>query len=123
MRRPRHTRFQEGLFAYRNADYASALRILSPLAASGDAEVSLALGYMYDYGLGVVQDQRQAAAWYKRGSEHGSPAAKFNLALLYRDGIGVPQDHIKAVALLRSAAEAGDAESQNSSNRAGVMSP
>ncbi len=55
-----YPRAQEGLVACDLGDYPAAFRILRPLAEEGDSQVQLAIGYMYDHGLGTAQDRAQA---------------------------------------------------------------
>jgi TPR repeat protein len=81
-------RAREGLTAYDLGDYKAAFSILRPIAPMGDDQVQVAVGYMYDHGLGVEQDQAQAAQWYARAAEKGSAAAKYNLAVFYEKGYG-----------------------------------
>jgi len=64
-----HAGLQEGLNAYRNGNYAVALKELAPLAGHGDAEAQHCLGMMYEFGQGVPKDIKQAAEWYNKSRE------------------------------------------------------
>ena len=55
--------FADSVTAYERQDYATALRLLLPLADQGDASAQNNLGLMYDYGHGVPQDYVQAHKW------------------------------------------------------------
>ena len=44
---------EDGLNSYQRKDYATALRLLRPLADQGDALAQSLLGRMYTYGQGV----------------------------------------------------------------------
>jgi len=47
---------EDGRAAYDRGDYATALRLLRPLADQGNADAESDLGVMYDKGQGVPQD-------------------------------------------------------------------
>ena len=49
--------FEDAKAAYSRKDYATALSLLRPLAAQGNATAQFVLGMMYNYGQGVVQDR------------------------------------------------------------------
>lgn len=55
---------EDGQAAYAGGDYATALRLLRPLAAHGRAEAQFFLGLMYMKGEGVPQDYAQAHKWF-----------------------------------------------------------
>ncbi len=81
-------------------------------AEQGDAGAQVDLGVMYSKGIGVPQDLREAAKWYRRAAEQGFVYAQYNLGLMYRKGEGVPQDDREAVKWYRRAAEQGFAQAQ-----------
>jgi len=56
--------FEEGVAAYRRGDYATALRLMRPLAEQGFAAAQSNLGNMYENGRGVPQDNVQAHMWF-----------------------------------------------------------
>lgn len=99
--------FDEGLEAYNNEDYAAALNEWKPLADDGDEDAQYSLGIMYENGLGVKQNESEAATWYRKAAEKGHLDALNDLGLLYAKGAGVPKDHEEAVARFRKAAEKG----------------
>ena len=88
--------FDEGLAAYDRGDYATALREWEPLAEHGLAEAQYNLGFMYTKGLGVPQDNAEAAKWYRRAAGQGDSMAQVFLGDMYRKGEGVPQDYVQA---------------------------
>ena len=51
---------------------------------------------MYEIGLGVAQDDVEAAKWYRKAAEQGYAAAQSNLGEMYRDGRGVAKDDVEA---------------------------
>jgi len=97
--------FDDGLAAYDQADYATALTLWRPLAAQGIADAQDGLGVMYKNGQGVAQDYDKAVSWFRRAAEQGNTDAQNNLGLMYENGLGVTQDYDKAVKWFALAAE------------------
>ena len=81
-------------------------------AQQGDALAQYNLGVMYDSGVGVTQDDKQAVKLYRKAAEQGDVRAQFNLALRYNNGQGVTQDYKQAVKWYRKSAEQGHADAQ-----------
>jgi len=105
--------FEDGLAAYQHGDYATALRLLRPVAEKGNPQAQAYLGFMYIEGRGVPQDDAEAAKWLRLAAEQGYAEAQSNLGVIYIEGRGVPQDDAEAVKWLRLAAEQGYAEAQS----------
>ncbi len=103
---------EDGRAAYRRGDYATAMRLLRPLAEQGEAGAQTDLGWMYANGYGAPQDYTQAAAWRRKAADQGNATAEFSLGLMYREGLGVPQDFARAAMWTRKAAELGHAGAQ-----------
>lgn len=70
---------EAGVTAYRNGDYATAIKTLTPLAAEGDIDAQGILGLMYDTGRGVAQDYAEALKWYRKVAEQGNGKATSDL--------------------------------------------
>ena len=70
------------------------------------------LGNMYDIGLGVTQDYKEAVKWYSKAAEQGMATAQYNLGVRYEIGQGVTQDYKEAVKWYKKAAEQGHAKAQ-----------
>lgn len=102
--------FTEGMRAYEQQDYATALREFRPLAEQGDANAQYRLGHMYSQGQGVHQDFRQAAVWFTKAAERGNVVSQLSLGRLYLSGISdevIPRDFLKAAEWFRKAAAKG----------------
>ena len=99
--------FQKGLDAYERGDYATALREWQPLAEQGYADAQSNLGWMYDNGQGVPQNDKTAVKWYTLAAEQGNASAQTNLGFMYRKGQGVHQNDKTAVKWYTLAAEQG----------------
>jgi len=100
--------FYTGLAAALRGDYATALQEWRPLAEQGDASAQFNLGWMYDKGEGVPQDDREAVRWYRRAAEQGDAKAQNNLGVMYNNGEGVAQDYITAHVWFNIAAANGN---------------
>ncbi len=105
--------FEKGMAAYERGDYATALREWQALAEQGLAAAQNSLGVMYDQGLGVVQDDKEAVKWYRRAAEQGNDHAQHNLGVMYDEGQGVARNYRMAAKWWQLAAEQGDAGAQN----------
>jgi len=88
--------FDNGQAAWTAGDYAVALREWQPLAKQGHAEAQRALGYMYEHGIGVEEDETKAVTLYRRAALQGSVEAQFRLGLMTAEGTGTPQDYYAA---------------------------
>jgi uncharacterized protein len=104
--------YEDATAAYFRKDYATALRILRPLADQGTASAQNSLGAMYAMGEGVPQDYAKAAKWYRKAADRGNSQAQYNLGVAYFKGRGLPQDYAEAVKWTRLAADQGYAGAQ-----------
>jgi TPR repeat protein len=100
---------EDGIAAIRRAEYATALKILGPLAKQGDVEAQNRLGVMYRDATGArdrVQDYKEAMKWFRLAAAQGNVTAQLSLATIYYDGraAGVAQDYNEAVKWFRLAA-------------------
>ena len=82
-------------------------------AKAGDADAQVSLGFMYDNGIGVAEDDVEAVKWYRKAAEQGNAKAQNNLGVMYEKGKGVAEDDAEAVKWYRKAAEQGDANAQH----------
>ena len=105
--------YDDGIEAYAKGDYATAMRLLRPIAEQGDASAQFNLGFMYANGQGVPQDYATAVSWYRKAAEQGDDRAQHNLGFMYANGQGVTQDYAAAVSWYRKAAEQGHATAQH----------
>ncbi|MEK8016060.1 MAG: SEL1-like repeat protein, partial [Candidatus Parabeggiatoa sp.] len=71
-------------------------------------EAQFNLGYAYDSGEGISQNDKQAVYWYRKAAENGYKRAQFFLGCAYYDGQGVPQDSQQAVYWYQQAAQDTD---------------
>jgi TPR repeat protein len=65
---PSRADLDDGLSALKRGDYATAAKVLQPLAERGDAEAQYRVGLMYEFGKGFEQNAARAACsgWWGR---------------------------------------------------------
>jgi len=93
-------------------DYATALRLLRPLAEKGNAEAQCQLGLMYFDGEGVPKDATEGTKWVLRAAEQGHEGAQWYAGGSYMRGRGVPEDPVEAAKWYRRSADQGYAIGQ-----------
>ena len=64
---------------------------------------------MYEKGIGVGKDEKEAVIWYGKSAAQGNAAAQYNLGVLYENGRGTHIDYAKANEWYRKASVQGDA--------------
>ena len=69
---------QKGWDAYKNKDYATALREWKPLAEQGNADAQNNLGVIYNNGWGVMLDFVRAHMWFNIAASSGNTNASKN---------------------------------------------
>jgi len=92
-------------------DYSEA-RSLCADAAKESAPAQYCLGYIYQHGLGMTPDPREAVVWYRKAGERGHPGAMLALGNMYWKGSGVDTDLIEAYIWLAKAYFTGDRSAQ-----------
>jgi TPR repeat protein len=100
--------FEDANDAVTRGDYATAIRLLRPLADRGDALAQESLGKMYEFGEGVPEDYATAVSWYRKAAEQGDVDAQWDLGRMYYGGRGVPENNVLAHMWLNLAAVTSD---------------
>jgi len=86
-------------------EYAAAFKYLNQAYAAGVKKAANVIGYMYERGLAVANDNDSAIAWYKTGMAFGDPDAVLWYAKLVAKGHdNSPPDINKALAISNEAA-------------------
>jgi uncharacterized protein len=98
---------EDATTAFERRDFATAVRLLRPLADQGNAEAQMRLGFMYVAGEGIPQDYVEALKWFRLAADQGQANAQCFLGLMYFEGRGVPQDYVSAHMWLNLAAAGG----------------
>jgi predicted aspartyl protease len=104
--------YEVGRAAHDRGDYATALKLMKPLAERGNAAAQDFVGFMYANGVGVSQDDEEALKWFRMAAEKGFAHAQTNLGSMYANGRGVLRDSEEAIKWFRLAAAQGDTEGE-----------
>jgi len=104
--------FEDAVAARDRGDYATAVRLLRPLADHGEAPAQRYLGAMIRNGEGVRQDTAEAVKWYRKAADQGDALAQRYLGASFLNGDGVPLNYAEAVKWLRLAANQGESAAQ-----------
>jgi clan AA aspartic protease (TIGR02281 family) len=102
----------DGVNAYGRKDYATAKRILRPLAERGSTIAQFYLGLSYERGKSVSETEAEAVSWFRKAAEQGLAAAQAALATRYFIGWGVPQSYGEAMDWSLKAAKQGNPSAQ-----------
>ena len=81
-------------------------------AKQGHASAQFYLGWCYDKGVGVTQNESKAARWYLKAAKKGQVDAQVNLAVNYIDGRGVQKSQAQARRWFLRAAQQNSAIAQ-----------
>ena len=101
--------FDAGIAAYEANDLPLAYQEFLAAAQEGHADSQFNVGLMYEKGIGVGQDEKEAVAWYGKSAAQGNSGAQYNLGVLYENGLGTSIDYAKANEWYRKASVQGDA--------------
>jgi TPR repeat protein len=101
--------FEAGIAAYQANDLPLAYKMFLAAAKEGHVDSQFNVALMYERGIGVGKDEKEAAVWYGKAASQGSAAAQFNLGVLYENGRGAKIDFVKANEWYRKASVQGDA--------------
>jgi TPR repeat protein len=101
--------FEAGIAAYQANDLPLAYKAFLTAAKEGHADSQFNVASMYEHGIGVGKDEKEAVVWYGKAASQGSAAAQFNLGVLYENGRGTKIDFAKANEWYRKASVQGDA--------------
>ena len=85
-------------------------------AEAGDADAQLNLGYMYDHGDGVPENDVEAVKWFRLAADQGHATAQTNLGYAYFFGNGVPKDDVESYARFNVAGALGSDVEKSKSN-------
>lgn len=78
---------REGIESFRAQDYRKAFIRLKPEAEKGQPDAQYAVGYMYYYGQGVVEDRQKAWLWINKAASFGQPDAVVAVKLLQKGSL------------------------------------
>lgn len=95
--------------AFQRGYYLTAFELALPRAKLGDAKAQTLIAELYDRGLGIARDPKEATGWYELASANGDREAHFGYAVKLLEGRHVEKNHEKAKELLKIAADGGHA--------------
>jgi TPR repeat protein len=101
--------FEAGIAAYQANDLPLAYKAFLAGAKEGHADSQFNVASMYERGIGVGKDEKEAVVWYGKAASQGIAAAQFNLGVLYENGRGTKIDFAQANEWYRKASVQGDA--------------
>lgn len=101
--------FEKGIAAYQANNLPLAYKEFREAADAGDADSQFNVALMFEKGIGVGKDEKQAVVWYRKSALQGNAAAQYNLAVMYENGRGTAVDFAKAHEWYRKASVQGDA--------------
>jgi TPR repeat protein len=78
--------------AYLRGDSGTTIRLMGPLAETGEAPAQFILGGAYY----TLKNYTEAMKWYRRAANQGYADAQSNLGELYFAGRGAPQSYVQA---------------------------
>lgn len=100
-----------GLQAYYNGEYVTAFSNLAPLADRSNTRAQIRVGYMYQFGRGIAQDEAVGTQYLRtalpdliKRAKSNQSWAQSDLGSLYEDGIIVTQSFSEALTWYRKAA-------------------
>ena len=93
--------------AYQLGNYLTAFRLALPEANDGNAAAQTLIAELYERGLGVGRNPKDAASWYKIAAISGNREAQFAYATKLLEGKVVEKDIELGMEMMKSAAEAG----------------
>jgi TPR repeat protein len=100
--------FESGLQAAEVNDMPLAYKEFLAAAKLGHVFAQYNIALMYEQGLGIEKNEKEAVFWYKESAKKGNSAAQYNLGVCFENGIGTEVDFKKANYWYRKASVQGD---------------
>ena len=92
---------------FQRGNYLTAFSLALPQAEGGDAAAQTLIAEIYERGLGISKDTKQAAIWYEIAANSGNREAQFAFGVKLMKGQDVEQNVERGLELMQKAAEAG----------------
>ena len=90
--------------AYDRSNYQTALQVWLPLAQEGDPVAQTYVASIYEKGLGIEPDYKQALHWYQKAADQNYTRAQYALGYLYETGLGTQKNLNESFKWYRQAA-------------------
>ena len=98
--------------AFEAKQFTRAMQLFIPFAEGGDADAQHRVAIMYQNGLGMVKNCKEALRWMRAAAEQGYALAQHGLGFMYLEGECADKNPEEAVKWFERAAEQGLAGSQ-----------
>lgn len=73
-------KYQKGKMYFSQKQYRNAFESLYPVAKAGNPEAQYAIGYMYYYGQGIIENKQLAEYWMTESAKQNNVSAQKALA-------------------------------------------
>ncbi len=93
--------------AFNSGDYTKAATLWHQRADNGDVDAQSSLAWLYEVGLGVERNLKEAARMFRLAAKAGDVQAQYALAVMLKTGSGVEQDQEQSLMWLKKAAQRG----------------
>ncbi len=104
----------KGHNAYNDNNFSDAVYWYRLAADKGYDKAQHSMGYMYENGYGVAENDEIAISWFRKAADQNLASAQNYLGYMYKFGYGVYQNYNNALYWFRKAAEQGFVNSQHS---------
>ena len=112
---PAQASYFDGMEAYRQSDYQTALREFK--SVDTDVKALYMIGVIYEKGQGVEINNAEAAGWYRKAADQGHAAAQYRLGRLFERGLGVEQSREEAIKWYKKSAKQGYVDARQALKR------
>ena len=104
---PEISRVDRAFSAYQRGMYLTAFDLALPVAKEGDAAAQTLIAELYERGLGIPQDAKEATEWYEIAAKSGNREAQFAYAVKLLEGKHVEKNVDLGLEMMKAAADAG----------------
>lgn len=104
--------YEQGKALYDAKKYEAAIPKLQAAADKGHKKAQYRLGFCYDKGRGITEDDNKAFYWYSKAAAQNHAKAQYQLGRCYKKGEGTQPDLAKAVEYFQKSAKQDNADAQ-----------
>jgi TPR repeat protein len=99
---------KDGIMAFHQKDYKTALKKWKPLAQEGNLTAQNNLGVIFNRGLGVKRNPEEAVKWFNMAAMNGEANAQYHLGKMHYEGKGIPRNDKEAMKWLMMSSKKGN---------------
>lgn len=103
---------ERGVESIQNGDYETGLLVIRPLAEGGNTTAQYLLSSMFQEGLGVDQNEKEAFQWSLKSANGGHLEAQANIGWRLLQGSGAARNIDEGLRWLAKSAESGNVGAQ-----------